>query len=150
MPGLDEIVGQTALKELIRAKVQFATAGGLAFPHLLLCGEREQGKITFAAAIAQELGVPFRSSSAGAFEKFLDLTGALINLKPREIFVIGDIEAFRPDLLDRFIPALSSFQMEIMIGERTHVIALPQFTFIGTTSKPWLVDERLRRWCIDR
>jgi Holliday junction resolvasome RuvABC ATP-dependent DNA helicase subunit len=148
MPGLDEIVGQKALKDLIGSKVRFAKAGGLAFPHLLLCGEKEQGKITFAAAIAQELGVPFCSSSAGALEKPLDLTGALTNLKPCEIFVIGEIEALRPAFLDCLTLALSSFQMEIKIGERIHSIRLPQFTLIGTTSKPWLVDERLRRWCI--
>jgi len=153
MPGLDEIVGQTALKELMRPKIQFARAGGLTLPHLLLCGEKEHGKSTFAVAVAEELGVPFSSSSAGTLVNVLDLSGPLTNLRSGEILVMTDIDAtIRPALLELLIQAISSFSMDINIGTgpgaRIHSIAIPHFTFIGTTSKPWLVDEKLRRWCI--
>ena len=63
MPGLNDIVGQTALKDLIQSKIQLARSGGLTLPHLLLCGDNETGKMTFATAIAQELGVSFTSVS---------------------------------------------------------------------------------------
>jgi hypothetical protein len=152
MPGLNDIVGQTALKDLIRPKIQLARAGGLTLPHLLLCGEKECGKTTFGSAIAEELGVPLLSASGQTLVRFLDLSGLLINLGLHGVLVIGDIETIRSPVSELLIQAISSFQITMEIGSgpgaRKHTIAIPQFTLIGTTSKPWLVDEKLRRWCI--
>ncbi len=143
--------GQTALKSLIQAKVQFAQAQNIALPHLLISGEAEQGKMTFAAAIATEMEVPFCSLPAENLVKPLDLSGVLTNLHPRQIMSIQNVEIIRTAFFEVLIRAISSFSFEIMIGAgpgaRTHEVSLPRFTFIGTTSKPWLVDERIRRWC---
>ncbi len=152
MPGLNDIVGQTALKDLIRPKIQLAKSGGLTIPHLLLCGDKECGKTTFAIAIATELGVGFISTSGDRLVQMPDLTGILATVSPREILTINDIDAIRPSVVDQLVLALSGFEIKITIGTgpgaRTHRIALPQFTLIATTTKPWLVDEKLRRWCI--
>lgn len=84
--------------------------------------------------------------------KFLDLTGALTTVRARQVLAINDVEAIRPPIFDGLIEAISNFQVSLMIGAgagaRKHMIPLPKFTFVGTTSKPWLVDDRLRRWCI--
>jgi Holliday junction resolvasome RuvABC ATP-dependent DNA helicase subunit len=152
MYGLDAIIGQTPLKALIRPKIQLARETGIVFPHLLLCGEREQGKLTFAAHIAGELGTPFSSVSAGIIAKSLDLTGLLSNICSRQIFAISDVDALCTPALDLLAEAISTFRCEILVGAssgaRIHSLPLPKFSFVGTTSKPWLVDERLTRWCI--
>jgi Holliday junction resolvasome RuvABC ATP-dependent DNA helicase subunit len=57
MHKLDDFIGQSALKDMIRPKIELARASGKALPQILLCGEKELGKMTFAAAVAEELEV---------------------------------------------------------------------------------------------
>jgi hypothetical protein len=152
MHGMNDIIGQTALKDLIGPKIQLAKTIGVALPHLLFCGEKEQGKMTFAAGIAQELGVPLGPLSTENLLTRLDLNGVLTNIKPRQILAIRDIDAIRPDVLGHLVEAISRFRIEILIGSgpgaRKLPMDFPRFTFIGTTTKPWMVDEQIRRWCI--
>ncbi len=117
MPGLNDIVGQTALKDLIRSKIQLARSGGLTLPHLLLSGDNETGKMTFATAIAQELGVTFTPVSGQTLVKFVDLSGLLSNMRPREILVIEESEGIpSPPVLELLVQSISSFQIKIQIG----------------------------------
>jgi Holliday junction resolvasome RuvABC ATP-dependent DNA helicase subunit len=44
---LDDLVGQTDLKDLLRPKIELAKAIRGALPHLLFCGEKEFGKLSF-------------------------------------------------------------------------------------------------------
>jgi HJR/Mrr/RecB family endonuclease len=145
---LDDLVGQTDLKDLLRPKIALAKAFGGALPHILFCGEREFGKLSFAAAVANELGVGFTLLRAGDPLTRLDLTGALSNLHRRDILAITYLDMLRPEALDVLTQAISTFKVRILVGVRPHTLPTPPFTFIGTTSKPWSVDERLRRWCI--
>jgi holliday junction DNA helicase RuvB len=103
--------------------------------------------VTFAAAIAEEREAPFTSIPARTLEKRLDLTGVLSNVRARQILAIRDIDALRPPVLDMLVEALSNFRVDILVGARMHPLPMPGFTLIATTSKPWLVDEQLRRWC---
>ena len=151
MHRLDDFVGQSALKDLIRPKIELARASGIALPHLLLCGGAESGAMTFAAAVAGELQVSFTSASGKTLAS-QDLIGILSNVHARHIVAISDVDALRPPVLDGLVEALSNFQVSIRVGAgsgaRLHSLPMPKFTFVGTTSKPWLVDERLRRWCL--
>jgi Holliday junction resolvasome RuvABC ATP-dependent DNA helicase subunit len=152
MPRLDDFIGQAVLKDLIRPKIELALASGIALPHLLLCGDKELGKTAFAAAIADELQVPITSVSASSLATFLDLRDILLNVRKHQIFTISDVDTLRPLVLNVVIAALSDFRIDITVGvgadARKHSLPMPRFSFVGTTSKPWLVDERLRRWCI--
>lgn len=147
MPGLNDFTGQTGLKELIQSKIRFAKASVISLPHLLISGEEEMGKMTFASAIADEMGMPFRCLAAENLVKILDLSGELVNVAPRQILAIRNVEVIRPAPLDLLAQAVSSFSLGIKIGDRTHNVSIPHFTLIGTTTKPWSVDERIRRWC---
>ena len=80
MHGLDDIIGQTALKDLIAPKIHLAKTIGVALPHLLFCGEKEQGKMTFASAIAEELGVQFCSLVAGNVATMNGYTGPALTV----------------------------------------------------------------------
>jgi hypothetical protein len=152
MSGLDDFIGQTALKNLIRAKVRVAQASGTTLPHLLLCGEREQGKLTFAAAVAEEMTTSISSASAEALARLLGLTGLLSNVRQGQVVGVSDVESLQSSVLDGLVEAVSAFRVHICVGvgpnAKTHILPVPKFTFVGTSSKPWLVDERIRRWCI--
>lgn len=152
MPGLRDFNGQLAIKELIASKMDFARQRGIALPHLLFCGDKELGKRTLAAAIAHDMGVPFFSTSADTLIHRIDLSGLITNIRPGEIFTISDIEAIRSEVSNTLVDLIAEFKFTIMLGAgpgaKEHSIRMPQFTFIGTTSRPWMVDERIRRWCI--
>lgn len=152
MQRLDDFIGQSALKDLIRPKIELARASGIALPHLLLCGEKELGQMTFAAAVAGELRVIFTSASGKTLAASHDLIGILSNVHARQIVAISDVDALRSPVLDGLVEAVSNFQVPIMVGAgsgaRQHSLPMPKFTFVGSTSRPWLVDERLRRWCL--
>ena len=98
MPGLREIIGQNALKDLIGPKIAFAKTRGIALPHLLFCGEKELGKRTFARAIAEDLGVGFDSTQGESLAKFMDLSGVLTNIQQRQVLSISNVEPSGPQL----------------------------------------------------
>jgi HJR/Mrr/RecB family endonuclease len=100
------------------------------------------------AAVAKELEAGFTLLRARDLLTRLDLTGPLSNLHRRDIIAIADLDVLRPEPLDVLTQAVSTFHVKVLVGARPHVLPMPPFTFIGTTSKPWSVDERLRRWCI--
>jgi hypothetical protein len=149
---LANFIGQDALKELIHAKIRYARANESSLPHLLLCGQKESGKKRFAGAIADELSVTLTSVESSRLIKSFDLNGLFTNLAHNAVLMISNIELLRDFLLDHLVRTVSGGGVEILIGAgpgaRRHMIEIPPFTFIGTTSKPWMVDERLRRWCI--
>lgn len=149
---LDDFIGQDTLKELIQIKIRFARAHASPLPHLLLCGEKQSGKKRLAGAIAAEFNVKYTPVDAASLIKPVDLNGIFTNITPSEILMISDIDLLREALLGTLLRPVSDGCVDIVIGSgpgaRTHSIEIPTFTFIGTTTKPWMVDERLRRWCI--
>ena len=106
MPGFDDFVGQATVKDLLQSKIRLANSTGTALPHLLLCGDKEQGKVTFATCIAQEMGVPCSSARADALVATLDLTGLLSNVRARQVLIIDEVDALRPSVLDYFVQAI--------------------------------------------
>lgn len=94
----------------------------------------------------------FSTLASETIENRLDLTGALSNICSRQILAISDVDALRPEPLDLLVEAISKFRCEIIVGAgsgaRRHVLPMPKFSFVATTSKPWLVDEQISRWCI--
>jgi len=152
MPGFEDFIGQTAVKDLIRPKIKVARTTGTTLPHLLICGGKEHGKTTFAAAIAAEMGAQFSLVSGATLVSHLDLTGLASNLKNGQLFAVADVESVAPPVLEDLVEAISAFRITIRVGvgpsAKVHSLPLPKFTFVCTSSKPWLVDERLRRWCI--
>jgi hypothetical protein len=149
---LDDFIGQNAIKDLIRTKIQFARANVVALPHLLLCGEKESGRKRFAEGIANEMEVHFTAVAAESFTKLIDFTGVLTNTSEKQILVISEIDLLSKPLVDLLVRVLSVSQVDILIGAgpgaRTHSVDIPVFTLVGTTTKPWLVDQRLRQNCI--
>jgi len=151
MSGLENLIGQSELTGVIRRKVELARTTGAALPHLLLCGDSGQGKMVLAASMAEDLGVKFLSSSADRFINVADLNGLLSNIGSNQVLAISDIETLRSPILNVLVDAVSTFRIDIVVGAGANAkkYSLPTltFTFVGTTSKPWLLDERLRRWC---
>ncbi len=102
--------------------------------HLALVGPQGCGKRTIVGALAEELGVGIRVTSARALERKGDLTATLTALDPREILYLEDINQLRQPLHEILVPALKDFGINLVIGQgsgaRIHPYKLNHFSFV--------------------
>jgi Holliday junction resolvasome RuvABC ATP-dependent DNA helicase subunit len=145
---LSDFIGQERLKAALVARIEKAHEGQTALPHLLLSAAAEAGKRSLATAGAGELGVDITVCRADELVKPLDLTGLLSQLGNRQILVVDGVENLDARLTALLCEAISDFRLAIKIGERIHTLPLPQFTFVGLTTRLSRVDQTIRRWCV--
>ena len=67
--------------------------------------------------IANELGVPVRTTAGPVIEKPGDLAGILSNLQPREVLFIDEIHRLAPSIEEILYPAMEDFELDIVIGQ---------------------------------
>ncbi|HZT28267.1 MAG TPA: Holliday junction branch migration DNA helicase RuvB [Bryobacteraceae bacterium] len=145
---LADFTGQNKLKENLAIAIEAARLRGEAMDHVLLYGPPGLGKTTLASIIAEELEVPFTTTSGPVLQKKLDLTGILSNIRARQVFFVDEIHRLMPDVEEMLYSALEDFRVDILIGAgpgaRTHSLPMPRFTAIGATTRQGLVSAPLR------
>src|SRR5699024_12022010 len=88
---LAQYIGQEKLKKEMTIYIEAARRREEALDHLLLYGPPGLGKTTMAMVIANEMGVPIRTTSGPAIEKSGDLVALLNDLEPGSILFIDEI-----------------------------------------------------------
>src|SRR4051812_21519672 len=145
---LADFTGQTKLKENLSIAIEAAKQRGEAMDHVLLYGPPGLGKTTLASIIAEELGVPFTTTSGPVLQKKLDLTGILSNIRLHQVFFIDEIHRLMPDVEEMLYSALEDFRVDILVGvgpgARTHSLPMPKYTAIGATTRQGLISAPLR------
>src|SRR5450631_656565 len=145
---LADFTGQSKLKENLSIAIEAARKRGEAMDHVLLYGPPGLGKTTLASIIAEELGVPFTTTSGPVLQKKLDLTGILSNIRLHQVFFIDEIHRLMPDVEEMLYSALEDFRVDILVGvgpgARTHSLPMPKYTAIGATTRQGLVSAPLR------
>jgi Holliday junction DNA helicase RuvB len=145
---LADFTGQNKLKENLSIAIEAARLRGEAMDHVLLYGPPGLGKTTLASIIAEELEVPFTTTSGPVLQKKLDLTGILSNIRARQVFFIDEVHRLMPDVEEMLYSALEDFRVDILVGvgpgARTHSLPMPKFTAIGATTRQGLVSAPLR------
>jgi holliday junction DNA helicase RuvB len=145
---LSDFTGQSKLKENLSIAIEAARKRGEAMDHVLLYGPPGLGKTTLASIIAEELAVPFTTTSGPILQKKLDLTGILSNVKLHQVFFIDEIHRLLPDVEEMLYSALEDFRVDILVGAgpgaRTVSLPMPKFTAIGATTRQGLVSAPLR------
>ena len=146
--GLDEFIGQQALRENLGVFIAAARGRGEAMDHVLLHGPPGLGKTTLAQIVARELGVGFRATSGPVIVKAGDLAALLTNLEPHDVLFIDEIHRLAPAVEEILYPAMEDRVLDIMIGEgpsaRSVRIDLPPFTLVGATTRAGLLTTPLR------
>lgn len=149
--NFESFIGQQALKAEVQSRILLASRSGGTIPHVLLCGPAEMGKVTFARAVASEMGAVVRLRDSPILIR-LDLIELLSNTRTNDLVVIPEIDLLKNDLVDPLIEAISRRCMTILVntgsGARTVEMDLVPFTLVATTSKPWQVIPALRRWFV--
>jgi Holliday junction DNA helicase RuvB len=145
---LADFTGQTKLKENLDIAIRAAKMRGEALDHVLLYGPPGLGKTTLASIIAEELEVPFTTTSAPVLQKKLDLTGILGNVRLHQVFFIDEVHRLMPDVEEMLYSVLEDFRVDILVGTgpgaRTVALPMPKFTAIGATTRQGLVSAPLR------
>jgi len=145
---LDDYIGQDRIREQLHVAITATTQRGEPLDHTLLYGPPGLGKTTLAYVIANELGVPIRTTSGPVIEKPGDLAGILSNLQPREVLFIDEIHRLSPAIEEILYPAMEDFELDIVIGQgpgaRSVKVPVEPFTLVGATTRAGLLTSPLR------
>ena len=145
---LDEYIGQDRVREQLHVSITAARQRGEHLDHALIYGPPGLGKTTLAYVIANELGVPIRTTSGPVIEKPGDLAGILSNLQRNEVLFIDEIHRMSPAIEEILYPAMEDFQLDIVIGQgpgaRSVKVPVEPFTLIGATTRAGLLTSPLR------
>ena len=151
-PRFDEYVGQEEIKKDVLPRIEAAVHHSRPLPHLLLSGPPEMGKATLACMIAREMKVKINRTYGPVVGEPAGLARLLTELEERDFFLIEQIESLKEPALEALMAAIEDFTLELPTDQepkaRSLKLPLKRFTLVGTTSKPWQVDKRLRRWMI--
>ena len=116
--GLDEFVGQDAVKDQLAVSLEAAAARGEPLDHVLLAGPPGLGKTSLAQIVAAELDVPFVQTAGPALERKADIAAFLTALEPRAVFFVDEIHRLPRALEETFYPAMEDRQLPITVGRR--------------------------------
>src|SRR5262245_25481488 len=82
---LNEFVGQDRIREHLHVAIAAARGRNEALDHILLHGSHGLGKTTLAYIVANERGVPLRSTAAPLIQQAVDLIALLTTLEQHEV-----------------------------------------------------------------
>jgi len=145
---LQEMVGQSRLRENLAVFVKAARERAEALDHVLFHGPPGLGKTSLARIVANEMGAQFRATSGPVIERPGDLAALLSNLEAGDVLFIDEIHRLSPSVEEILYPAMEDFQLDLLIGEgpsaRSFRLDLPRFTLVGATTRAGLLTSPLR------
>lgn len=145
---LEDYIGQSKAKEMLKIYIEAAKARGEALDHLLFYGPPGLGKTTLAGIIANEMNVNMKITSGPAIEKPGEMAAILNNLQEGDILFVDEIHRLNRQVEEVLYPAMEDYAIDIMIGKgasaRSIRLDLPKFTLVGATTRAGMLTAPLR------
>ena len=145
---LEDYIGQTKAKEMLKIYIEAAKARGEALEHLLFYGPPGLGKTTLAGIIANEMNVNMKITSGPAIEKPGEMAAILNNLQEGDVLFVDEIHRLNRQVEEVLYPAMEDYAIDIMIGKgasaRSIRLDLPKFTLVGATTRAGMLTAPLR------
>ena len=145
---LEDYIGQTKAKEMLKIYIEAAKARGEALDHLLFYGPPGLGKTTLAGIIANEMNVNMKITLGPAIEKPGEMAAILNNLQEGDVLFVDEIHRLNRQVEEVLYPAMEDYAIDIMIGKgasaRSIRLDLPKFTLVGATTRAGMLTAPLR------
>jgi len=145
---LDELIGQTRVREQLALVLDAAVARGRTPDHVLLSGPPGLGKTTLAMIIAQQLSAPLRLTSGPAIQHAGDLAAILSGIGEGDVLFIDEIHRMSRPAEELLYMAMEDFRVDVVVGKGPGATAIPleipPFTVVGATTRAGLLPGPLR------
>src|SRR5689334_8138854 len=145
---LDEVVGQSRVREQLGLVLEAARGRQRAPDHVLLSGTPGLGKTTLAMIIAAEMAAPLRLTSGPAITHAGDLAAILSGLNDGDVLFVDEIHRMSRPAEEMLYMAMEDFRVDVVIGKGPVATAIPleipPFTLVGATTRAGLLPGPLR------
>lgn len=145
---LDDVVGQTLMRENLRILIEAAQGRSEPVDHILFYGPPGLGKTSLAHVVANEMRRNIRITAGPAVERAGDLAAMLTHMRQHDILFIDEVHRLGPAIEEVLYPAMEEYALDIVIGKgpaaKNVRLNLPRFTVIGATTRLSLLASPLR------
>lgn len=136
---LDEVVGQTRVRENLKIIIEAALAREEPVDHMLFYGPPGLGKTVLAHVIANEMKAMIHVTAGPSIERAGDLAAILTHMKQGNILFIDEVHRLGRAVEEILYPAMEDFKLDIVIGKgpaaKNVRLNLPRFTVVGATTR---------------